>query len=290
MSIRLSINKTLFSVKGEFSLEADFSIENGQFLSFYGPSGVGKTTLLRFIAGLTNADEGFLEVNGQVWYDSKTKKNLPPQQRRVGFVFQDYALFPNMSIKENIRFAQSDKDDVWLKELLEIFDLTALQNRKPSVLSGGQQQRVALARAIALKPDILLLDEPLSALDSELRKNLQNTIMEVHKRWGITTVLVSHDITEVFRLCSRVIVLNNGKIENDGDPFNIFSRHKISGKVQFVAEVIRSEKEDILKVLTLLIGNSPVKVVVHDIPENDFKVGEKVLVISKAFNPIIQRI
>ncbi|HNT43784.1 MAG TPA: ATP-binding cassette domain-containing protein, partial [Syntrophorhabdaceae bacterium] len=203
MEIELSVRKKLFTAAGEFPFTADLAIASGEMVSFFGPSGVGKTTMLRIIAGLTDADEGFVRVGGQVWYDSTGGTNLPPQRRKVGFVFQEYALFPNMSVRENLRFAQPKTDKRHIDELLDIFELSALQHRKPGFLSGGQNQRVALARALARKPDLLLLDEPLSALDHEMRNTLQDEILEVHRLWGITTILVSHDLPEIFKLCNR---------------------------------------------------------------------------------------
>lgn len=290
MQIELSIRKKLFTAMGEFAFEANLKIDRGEMVSFFGPSGVGKTTMLRIIAGLTDADEGFVKVGGQTWFDSTNGTNLPPRKRKVGFVFQDYALFPNMSVRENLRFAQPKADRKHVDELLDIFGLTNLQHRRPGMLSGGQNQRVAVARALARKPDLLLLDEPLSALDIEMRNTLQNEIMHVHKLWGVTTILVSHDLPEIFKLCNRVITFSNGRVTDDGNPYDIFARSKISGKLQFVAEVLKVEREDIVDVLTLLIGNSPVKVAVSNDRKESFLPGDKALVVSKAFNPIIQKL
>ncbi|MDD3846608.1 MAG: ATP-binding cassette domain-containing protein [Syntrophorhabdaceae bacterium] len=290
MEIELSVRKKLFTATGEFTFKADLQINNGEIVSFFGPSGVGKTTMLRIIAGLTDADEGFVKVGGQFWLDTADGTNLPPRKRKVGFVFQHYALFPNMSVRENLQFAQKNVDKQHLDELLEIFGLVNLQHRKPGVLSGGQNQRVALARALARKPDLLLLDEPLSALDIEMRSSLQDEILHVHKLWGITTILVSHDLPEVFKLCNRVITFNNGRVTDDGNPYDIFANYKISGKLQFVAEVLKVEKEDVVDIHTLLIGNSPVKIAVCNNRQASFLPGDKVLVISKAFNPIIQKL
>lgn len=290
MEIELSVRKKLFTAAGEFPFMADLAIASGEMVSFFGPSGVGKTTMLRIIAGLTDADEGFVRVGGQVWYDSTDGTNLPPRRRKVGFVFQEYALFPNMSVRENLRFAQPKTDKRHIDELLDIFELSNLQHRKPGFLSGGQNQRVALARALARKPDLLLLDEPLSALDHEMRNTLQDEILEVHRLWGITTILVSHDLPEIFKLCNRVIAFRDGRVVDDGNPYDIFGRSKVSGKLQFVAEVLKVEKEDIVDVLTLLIGNSPVKVAVCNNRQETFMPGDKALVVSKAFNPIIQKL
>ncbi len=290
MEIELSVKKKLFTATGEFPFTADLGIASGEMVSFFGPSGVGKTTMLRIIAGLTDADEGFVRVGGETWFDSTDGTNLPPRRRKVGFVFQEYALFPNMSVRENLRFAQPKTDRRHIDELLDIFELSNLQHRKPGFLSGGQNQRVAVARALARKPDLLLLDEPLSALDHEMRNTLQGEILEVHRLWGITTILVSHDLPEIFKLCNRVIAFRDGRVVDDGNPYDVFGRSKISGKLQFVAEVLKVENEDIVDVLTLLIGNSPVKVAVCNNRQETFVPGDRALVVSKAFNPIIQKL
>jgi molybdate transport system ATP-binding protein len=290
MHIELSIKKKLFTATGEFPLKADLQIGKGELVAFFGPSGVGKTTMLRIIAGLTDADEGFVKVGGQVWFNKSDGTNLPARKRKVGFVFQHYALFPNMTVRENLKFAQGKADKKHVDELLEIFGLTNLQHRRPGMLSGGQNQRVALARALARKPDILLLDEPLSALDVEMRSSLQDEILHVHKLWGITTILVSHDLPEVFKLCNRVMTFRDGYITDDGNPYDVFAKSKLSGKLQLVAEVLKVEKEDVVEIQTLLIGNTPVKVAVCNNRQESFLPGDKVLVISKAFNPIIQKL
>jgi len=290
MQIELSIKKKLFTASGELPFKADLNINRGEIVSFYGPSGVGKTTMLRIIAGLTDADEGFVKVDGNTWFNSDDGTNLPPRKRKVGFVFQDYALFPNMSVRDNLSFAQSKSNKKHIDELLEIFELTNLQHRRPDFLSGGQNQRVALARALARKPDLLLLDEPLSALDIEMRNTLQDEILHIHKLWGITTIIVSHDLPEVFKLCNRVIAFKNGGISDNGDPYDVFARSRISGKLQFVAEVLKVEREDAIDILTLLIGNSPLKIPVSNNREEAFLPGDRALVISEAFNPIVQKI
>ncbi len=287
--IKLNTHKKLWSSTGDYELHADLGIPKGEIVAFYGDSGTGKTTLLRTLAGLTNSDSGVVTVNNNVWFDSTKKINLPANKRNVGFVFQDYGLFPNMTVKENIRFAQESYDSEYLNYLLKIFDLNELKNRKPDKLSGGQKQRVALARAIAKKPDILLLDEPLSALDNKTRISLQDEIRLINNTWGITIIIVSHDISEIFKLCSRVYHFQNGYVIDKGIPSNLFSKQQISGKVQFVGEVIECEKEDIVQILTLLIGNTPVKVVISN-PDEKFVIGEKVLVASKAFSPIVEKI
>lgn len=287
--IKIDIHKKLLSSEGEFTLRADIVIPTGETVAFYGKSGTGKTSLLRIIAGLASPDEGTLHVGKDKWMDLKNNFSLPPNKRSVGFVFQDYALFPNMTIKENILFAQPKADIKQVKYLMEVFGLASLQNRKPNLLSGGQQQRVALTRAIARKPKIMLLDEPLSALDNETRSSIQNEIKLISKACGITTIIVSHDVSEIFKLCSHVYTFNGTEVQNMGNPAGLFSDNRLSGKVQFTGDVLGIVNEDIIRVLTLLVGNTPVKVAV---PANgqDFLPGDKVLIASKAFNPIIQKI
>ncbi|HYX06447.1 MAG TPA: ATP-binding cassette domain-containing protein [Bacteroidales bacterium] len=288
--IEADIRKKLFTASGELTLDMKFSVDRGEMVSVFGPSGVGKTTLLRIISGLTAADEGYLKVDGEVWFDSAARINRPARMRPVGYMFQEYALFPNMTVKENLAFAQPVKDPHHIKQLLELFELDMLKYRRPAVLSGGQQQRVALARALARKPGLLLLDEPLSAIDPEFRSKLQDEILTMHRRYGITTLLVSHDLPEVFKLTGRVIVMEEGRIVKDGNPFDVFAANRTSGKVQLVAEVLKVEMEDIIRVLTLLVGNSLVKVAVCDNPEEQYKPGDRVVLVSKAFNPVIQKI
>jgi molybdate transport system ATP-binding protein len=257
-------------------------------VAIFGESGTGKTTLLRILAGLTNPDKGIIRFGKMVWFDSTKKINLPPQQRNISLMFQDYALFPNMTIEKNIQFAQPKSNPIEVNELLNLFGLHELRKRKPSGLSGGQKQRVALARAIARKPRLLLLDEPLSALDAEMRNTLQNEIAKVHQITGITTLMVSHDLNEVFKLASQVIYLENGLIRQTGTPDEVFSDNRISGKVQITGQVARIEKQDTVNVVTVITGGTQIiKVIAFDNDLENLKVGDKVMVFSKAFNPII---
>lgn len=282
--IVIKVRKSLVGVNGRFELEADFSVEKGEFLSIFGKSGSGKTTILRLIAGLETADEGYIEFDGKIYFDSKKKINLPPQKRNIGFVFQQYALFPNMTVYQNLLFVNKDRKKV--DEILEIVELSQLKDRYPHQLSGGQQQRVALARALVKNPDILLLDEPLSALDHQIRLKLQDEIKSIQKKVGITTLLVSHDKSEVFRLADRVIMLENGKIKKVGTPREIFIEKNISGKFSFIGEVIDIKDDGIIKIATIDINGDLVEVVTAE----EINIGEKVLVGVKAFSPIIKPI
>jgi molybdate transport system ATP-binding protein len=219
----VAITKSMLTSEGKTNLEIDTVISGNELLCLFGHSGAGKTTLLRILAGLTTPDKGKIVFNDTVWFDSEMKINLPPQLRNVGYMFQDYALFPNMTVEKNIGFAQKEKSKEEVNALLELFDLEILRNQHPDKLSGGQKQRVALARALAAKPNVLLLDEPLSALDFDMRLALQHEIRKAHELLNTVTVMVSHDLQEVFHLASSVIMLKNGTVINAGKPADVFS-------------------------------------------------------------------
>jgi molybdate transport system ATP-binding protein len=222
-SLSINITKAMLSAEGKTNLEVRSEVQDNELLCLFGHSGAGKTTLLRILAGLTKPDKGRIVFNDTVWFDSEKKINLPPQERNVGYMFQDYALFPNMTVEKNISFGQKEKNKEEVDKLLELFDLEILKNQHPSKLSGGQKQRVALARALASKPNVLLLDEPLSALDFDMRLALQHEIRKAHELLNTVTIMVSHDLPEVFHLASTVIVLKNGTVINEGKPADVFS-------------------------------------------------------------------
>ena len=204
-------------------MEISVSILEGSILAVTGPSGAGKTTLLRQIAGLVRPQNGHIQYHGELWLDTNSKINLPTQKRNIGFVFQDYALFPHLTVRENLAFGlEKGTDAAIVEELIDSIELRQLADRKPYQLSGGQQQRVALARALVRKPDLLLLDEPLSALDHSMRGNLQELILKFHQQYGFTMIIVTHDLGEIFRLANQVIVLENGKIMRQGTPSQIY--------------------------------------------------------------------
>jgi molybdate transport system ATP-binding protein len=201
-----------FNPKLDSKLEIEFPIEK-EIVGLFGKSGVGKTTLLRCIAGLTNPDQGLIEINGEAWFDGNKNINLIPQKRDVGFVFQDFALFPFMTVVENLEFAlKNPKDMKWVKHILEVVGMSDFSNRKPETLSGGQKQRVAFARAIVRRPKILLMDEPFSALDYEARLQLQEEILFCQKELQIPVLWVSHDKAEIEKVSSRVVIIGDGKI------------------------------------------------------------------------------
>lgn len=286
--IRAAFKKTLLSAERDFLLDVTIQVEEKAFVVFYGKSGAGKTTLLRILAGLLEPAQGRFEVGNEVWFDSATRTNLPPQKRSIGFVFQDYALFPNMTVGENLKYGMRDRHDrQFLAKLLDVTDLASYKDRMPETLSGGQKQRVALARAIARKPALLLLDEPLSALDPELRFKLQEELLILHREFSLTTILVTHDLAEVFRMSNQVFVMENGKIQASGNPDEVFLEKKVSGKFRFNGKILSAQKNDVIYVLNILVGNDVVKVVVTEEEMAELKVGDDVIVVSKAFNPIL---
>ena len=288
--IEANIKKKLTSDSGDMLLDVQLQIKTGEFVTLYGESGAGKTSTFKMLAGLLNPDDGQIVVGGQTWFDAKKKINIRPQQRKIGYVFQDYALFPNMTARENLEFALNDQRDKGIiDELVEIIELGDLQHRRPDTLSGGQKQRVALARALVQKPKILLLDEPLAALDARIRLSLQDYLFKVHKTYALTTVLISHDIGEVTRLSDKVFVIEKGKIKRQGTPTEIFTDSKISGKFRFVGEILKIEKQEVVYIVTVLIQNNIVKVIAQESEVSNLQAGDKVMVASKAFNPIIYK-
>ena len=221
--IRFALHKKLNAASGMMFLQVKCEFESGQLVTLFGKSGVGKTSILRMLAGLMTPDAGQIIVEDATWLDTRQKINLRPQHRKVGLVFQDYALFPNMTVRENLLFALSKPQaQTFVAHLIDIVEFQTLQNRKPDSLSGGQKQRVALARALVQRPKLLLLDEPLSALDIEMRRKLQSYILKVHQEFGLTTILVSHDLSEILKMSDKVIILEEGKIIRQGSPPEVF--------------------------------------------------------------------
>ena len=209
MSLYVDIEKDL----GSFKLKVKFEQEDG-IVGLLGQSGCGKSMTLRCIAGIVKPDKGKIISNGKVFFDSEKKINLTPQQRNIGFLFQNYALFPHMSVKQNIqlgieKLSKEEKDEI-TKKYLKKFRLEGFEDRYPWQLSGGQQQRIALARALCLNPDILILDEPFSALDYHLRNNMENELCEILKDFDGNVLFVTHDISEAYRISDDIIVFDNG--------------------------------------------------------------------------------
>src|ERR1044071_4528321 len=221
---------------GPNTVVQDFSLDAapGEFVSFLGPSGCGKTTVLRMVAGFEEPTDGSIVIGG------KDVTRLKPNQRNIGMVFQAYALFPNLTVAQNIAFGlrvagvnKADQDKR-VAEMLGIIKLPQLGDRYPFQLSGGQQQRVALARALAPSPKLLLLDEPLSALDAKVRVSLRDEIRSIQKRLGITTIFVTHDQEEALSISNRIVVMYGGRAEQVGTPFEIYNRPQTRFVASFV--------------------------------------------------------
>jgi molybdate transport system ATP-binding protein len=220
--ININLSKKLSGSSGELNLQFSTKIIPNEFVTIYGPSGAGKTSVIRMLAGLLEPDSGHIEVDDHVWFDKEKKINIKPQLRNIGIVFQEYSLFPNMTVRDNLEFAlEKGQSKKIVDELLQLTELEQLHDKKPGLLSGGQKQRVALARALIRKPKLLLLDEPLSALDTEMQTKLQDYILQVHQQFNLTTILVSHDLNEVIKMSKRVLILEEGQIKKDGLPLNV---------------------------------------------------------------------
>ena len=289
--IHIDARKQLQTADGPLELAIQADIAEGEFVTLFGKSGAGKTTLLRMLAGLTDPDAGTLVVGDETWFDGAHGIRRAPQQRKIGFVFQDYALFPNMSVRGNLEFAlETQRDGQHVDELLALMELGALAQRRPAELSGGQRQRVALARALARRPRILLLDEPLSALDAETRLRLQDELLKLHRAFKLTTLLVSHDLGEVFKLSDRVLALERGRIVRQGKPLEVFGDLMVSGRVEFTGEVLAIERNDVVYAVSVLVGNRIVNVIATDEEIRALRIGDKVVLLSKAFQPMLQRI
>ncbi|EAB5422510.1 sulfate/molybdate ABC transporter ATP-binding protein [Campylobacter jejuni] len=287
--IKIDINHPINTAKGRLDLNFKKDIESGKITALFGESGAGKTTLLKIIAGLIKPKLGCIEVDNELWFDSSKNFSLALQKRKIGFVFQDYALFPNMNVKENIAYAASSKAKV--SELLALMDLENLAKIYPKHLSGGQAQRVALARALAREPKILLLDEPLSALDFKMRANLQDELAKILEYFKISTLLVSHDLAEIYKLSHRILELKNGKIIKDFPKNEFFTHSSISAKLRLSATLLEIKKSDILVVLTLLLNQDIIKITLSEEEflkaYQDIKIGDTLILSVKAFNPII---
>ncbi len=214
----------------------DLTIHDGEFLTLLGPSGCGKTTLLRMIAGLETP------TTGKVILDGQDITKLPPYKRNVNMVFQNYALFPHMTVAENIRFGlkmkkvPTEETEDRINQVLYLTQLEELRNRYPSQMSGGQQQRVAIARALVNNPKVLLLDEPLGALDYQLRKKLQRELKNLQRGLGLTFIFVTHDQEEALTMSDRIVIMNEGVIQQDGDPNGIYHHPHNTFVARFIGE------------------------------------------------------
>lgn len=256
---------------GDFQALDDvtLSIDSGELVCFLGPSGCGKTTLLRAIAGLD------LQTSGVIIQDGKDVSNLPPSERDFGIVFQSYALFPNLTIEQNVAFglentgiARKDIDDR-VEELLSLVDLPGQFSKYPVQLSGGQQQRVALARALAMSPGLLLLDEPLSALDAKVRVRLRHELKELQRKLGVTTVMVTHDQEEAMSMADRIVILVDGVVAQVGTPTEIYREPVSFFVADFIGETNRFSGTVADQKQLVNIGSQSLACAVHEFTEGE---------------------
>ncbi|MDD1782296.1 ABC transporter ATP-binding protein [Enterovibrio sp. ZSDZ35] len=225
MSDALTVSNLICRYNGQAVLnDLTFNVKKGEIVCLLGASGCGKTTLLKAIAGLLPLDAGKMSINGRTIVDSNM--NVPPEQRKIGMIFQDYALFPHLTVAENVSFGLKGWDKATIgqrvSEMLALVKLDGLEKRYPHQLSGGQQQRVAIARALASKPDLLLLDEPFSNIDTQVRHSLIKEIRRIFKEQGVTAIFVTHSREEAFAFADKLAVMNQGVIEQYGGPTELY--------------------------------------------------------------------
>ncbi|WP_422360296.1 ABC transporter ATP-binding protein [Reichenbachiella sp.] len=256
--IDFNLHKKFHSSQKEVDIRVSAQLAAGKITAIYGKSGAGKTSILRMLAGLLRPDEGKITVGNDSWFDYQNKLSVPPNQRNIGMVFQDYALFPNMTVLKNIQFGLNGTgNDDLVQRIIEISDLGSLLDRMPSHLSGGQQQRVALARAIVRKPRLLLLDEPLSALDTSMRTKLQEEILTIQELIQTTIVIVSHNLPEVFKLADHVLVMKDGQFIQRGTPAEVFMN---DSQTQLAGDYLSSKKEGDRTILKIMVDGKVVSV------------------------------
>ena len=289
--IEIDIHKKLNSAKGEMLLEVCLRIAPRSFVTLYGKSGAGKTSLLRIISGLMKPERGKILVNEDTWLDLEKGINLPPQQRKLAYVFQDYALFPNMTVLENLQFAlgkgQAKKG---IEALVELMELGDLQKQKPLHLSGGQKQRVALARALVQKPSVLLLDEPLSALDSEMRNKLQSYLLKVHREFELTTILISHDVSEIQKLADKVFELQEGKIIRQGHTSDILTPKIPMAHMELQGELLAIRVQESSCELTIQLGKNTIVLKTSIAEGKALKVGDSLALSLEHHQPSIKKL
>lgn len=263
--IKIQLTKQLKGTQGPFRLNLGFEIPKGELWCVMGPSGSGKTSLLRMIAGLMHPDEGEITVDQQSYFSPHV--NLSPQKRKLGFVFQDYALFPHWDVWQNLKFAVTKgQEEQLIQQGLSRFGLTELAHHKISQLSGGQKQRIALLRALLQEPSLLLLDEPLSALDEALRRKWQDDLQSWRRERNLTTLIVSHDPVEAIRLADQMLWIEEGQIKWQGHPQAFFA----ASQNVLLGEILQIDLSH--KSAQVLVGK---RVMTLDL-QKDWKVGDQI--------------
>ena len=287
MSLSFHLKKHFHS----FSIDIGFSVEENMAVLF-GPSGAGKSLLLNLLSGIVKPDDGFVRIGEREVFNSTTGINVPIRDRKIGYLFQDYALFPHMTVFENIAYGinslpknssryafKRDKIKTKVEELLDLMRLGGLEHRLPKELSGGQKQRAALARTLAAEPRILLLDEPFSALDYQVREKLRADLLMIHQRYPITTLFVTHDLEEAFVMGENIAIINNGRLEQFGAREEVFYKPKTKNVAKFVgARNIFSGRVVSLVGTTAVIENpeiGEIKALIHP-EEVELSLGQKI--------------
>ncbi|HEX7110174.1 MAG TPA: ABC transporter ATP-binding protein, partial [Aestuariivirga sp.] len=282
----VSFAKVQKSYDGETLVVKDLNLDiaKGEFLTMLGPSGSGKTTTLMMLAGFEPATHGEIYVKG------KPINNTPPHKRGIGMVFQNYALFPHMTVAENLAFPLQVRNigkaqiEERVKNILKLVELPQMASRRPGQLSGGQQQRIAVARALVFEPDLVLMDEPLGALDKQLREQMQYEIKHIHERLGVTIVYVTHDQAEALTMSNRIAVFNDGVVQQLSSPDELYERPQNSFVAQFIGEnnklkgvieevdshsiaTVKLDSADVVKALAVNVGNKGERTLLSIRPE-----------------------
>lgn len=276
-----------------FGLDVSFGIPQGRITVLFGPSGAGKSTVLRLIAGLEIADSGKILHGDEVWFDDARGIDVAPQRRSIGFVFQDYALFPHLTVEKNVAYGVKGKESAkTVKDLISLIGLSGYERCYPAQLSGGQKQRVALVRAMARNPGLLLLDEPLSALDWETRVRLQTDVKQIIHRFQSTALYVTHDVSEVYKVADYVIVLESGKVVKQGTPEDVFLGKRLSTRIQVAGKVVGIEHDAIMSTVTVLHADQFFKALIdrEEIDSLGLQVGNDVVMGTKSSDVILFKI
>lgn len=287
------LNVCIKKVWNGFRLDVAFEVPHGKITALFGPSGAGKSSILRVISGLEVADDGIITYGEEIWYDRTKKICRSPQRRSVGLVFQDFALFPHMTVEKNVAYGIKEKKRFHeIKDLLSLAGLSDYVHHYPAQLSGGQKQRVALIRALAMRPDLLLLDEPLSALDWETRRQLQEDLRRIIKQFQVTTLYVTHDITEVYKLADFVVIMDSGKVIKRGTPEEVFLGKRLSTRIQIVGKVVGIEQNPIMAAVTVMHDDQYFKTLIdtEEIDRLNLKIGDDVVIGAKSSDVILFKV
>ncbi len=261
------LHKTYSNGKRTFLLNVTAHFKENKINVLFGPSGAGKTSLLRLISGLDTAEDGVIKFKGAYWLDIQKKQSLAIAKRNIAYVFQDYALFPNMTVLDNLNFVSKNINKELLNELITVLEIKHLLMTKPDELSGGQKQRIALARALVQQPDLLLLDEPLAALDEVLRNKIQIYLIQLQKKYEFTVIMVSHNLKEVLRIANHVVIINHGEIIDEGNS-DILLNNNPNNTLK--ATVLNINYE----LVTIIIGVQQISINKNYIKETNYNIGD----------------